>query len=170
MPARSFALVPALLLLQSCAARQTPPETKPSGAHCVKHDATVSAGLAERLAATGDVLSFESAWRSERPGKVAGTISRPNVTQVIRNQGADIKSCYDASFDKLPDDSRGRVVVRFVVDGAGHVPAATIASNELGVPEVACCLAERVTQWAFVPPTTGDFVIIEYPFSVRVQK
>jgi hypothetical protein len=158
----------------SCAARQSTSESTPralDSASCSKLSASeVSPALAEKLAAAKDVLSFEAAWKSEHQATVSGTISRPNVTQVIRAHGADIKGCYEAALAKLPDDSRGKVVVRFVIDATGHVPAATIAADELGVPEVACCLADHVAQWVFAPPSSGDFVVIEYPFSVQVSK
>jgi hypothetical protein len=161
------------LLVSGCASRQPVPDAKPTVAgrtSCSKLQAHVSQALASKLEAAADVISFESAWRSDHPNAVAGTINRPNVVGVIRARGNDIRGCYDAAMDKLPDDSRGRVVVRFIIDSSGRVPAATIAANELGVPEVACCLAERVSEWAFVPPTTGDFVVVEYPFSVKVSK
>jgi hypothetical protein len=122
------------------------------------------------LAAASDVLSFEAAWKSEHQTSASGTISGAEVRRVIRGQGADIKGCYEASFAKLPDDSRGKVTVRFIIDATGRVPAATIAGDELGVPEVACCLAERVSQWTFTPPSSGDFVVVEYPFSVQISK
>ena len=130
----------------------------------------MSPALAEKLTAAGDVLSFESAWRSEHQGVVAGTISRADVVRVVRAQNADIKGCYDAALAKLSGNKSGKVVVRFIIDASGRVPAATIAADELGVPDVACCLAERVTQWTFGPPSSGDFVVVEYPFSVSVSK
>lgn len=166
-----LALVP--LVAPACAARQATPDGTPRGlgASCSKGTAAeASAALAEKLSAAGDVLSFEAAWRSEHQAAVAGTISGADVRRVIRGQGADIRDCYQASLAKLPADSRGKVVVRFVIDKAGRVPAATIAADELGVPEVACCLAERVSLWAFSPPSSGDFVVVEYPFSVQVSK
>lgn len=166
-----LALIPLVAL--ACAARQATPDGTPraQGASCSKGSAAeASATLAAQLAAAGDVLSFEAAWRSEHQSAVSGTISGADVRRVIRGQGADIRDCYQASLAKLPDDSRGRVVVRFVIDARGRVPAATIAADELGVAEVACCLAERVSQWAFSPPSSGDFVVVEYPFSVQVSK
>jgi hypothetical protein len=160
-------------LAAACGARQSTSDSTPhgAGASCSKGSAAqASPALSQKLAAAGDVLSFESAWRSEQQSATSGTINGADVRRVIRGQGADIKGCYQASLAKLPDDNRGRMVVRFVIDRTGRVPAATIASNELGVAEVACCLAERVSQWAFSPPSSGDFVVVEYPFSVQVSK
>lgn len=160
-------------LALSCAARQSGAETAraPESGSCSRLSAAeVSAPLAERLTAATDVLSFEHAWRTEHQGDVAGTISRSDVVRVVRGQTADIKGCYDAALSKLQSNKSGKVVVRFIIDASGRVPAATIAADELGVPDVACCLAERVTQWTFGAPNSGDFVVVEYPFSVSVSK
>ena len=170
---RSGLLVLMSMAALACGARQSTSDSTPrgQGASCSKLSAAeVSSGLADKLAAAADVLSFEAAWKSEHQTSVSGTISRAEVTRVIRAQGADIRGCYQAAMAKLPDDSRGKVVVRFVIDAKGSVPAATIAADELGVPEVSCCLAERVSHWAFTPPSSGDFVVVEYPFSVAVSK
>ncbi|HET8933613.1 MAG TPA: AgmX/PglI C-terminal domain-containing protein [Polyangiales bacterium] len=163
-------LIPMVAL--GCAARQSTSDgtARKQGACSKLSAAEVSSGLAEKLTASADVLSFEAAWKSEHQTSVSGTISRGDVTRVIRAQGSDIRGCYQGAMAKLPDDSRGKVVVRFVIDASGRVPAATIAADELGVPEVSCCLADRVSQWLFTPPTTGDFVVVEYPFSVAVSK
>lgn len=162
--------IPVTMLTLSCAARQTGTE-RAQDSSCSKLSANeVSSALAEQLMAASDVLSFEHAWRTEHPNAVAGTISRAEVVSVVRNQKADIKGCYDSALSKLTSSKSGRVIVRFIIDKSGRVPAAAIAADELGVPDVACCLAERVTQWSFGPPNSGDFVVVEYPFSVSVTK
>ena len=167
-----FGLLPIAVLALSCAARPsgTGARARDSGSCSKLSAAEVSAALAARLTAATDVLSFESAWRSEHQGAVAGTISRAEVKRVVRAQNTDIRRCYDAALSKVTGSKRGRVVVRFIIDATGTVPAATIAADEMGVPEVACCLAERVTQWRFERPSSGDFVVVEYPFSVSVSR
>lgn len=171
---RSAALTALIWMASACAGQpaqpaQTPRHT-PEPSVCVKGaHGPVDPGLADKLAQAADVLTFETAWRTEHTDAVAGTVPRPQVLSVIRGQGAQIRGCYEAAFDSLPENSRGKVVVRFVVDAAGQVPAATIADNELGVPAVACCLAERVAQWRFPAPTAGNFVVVEYPFSVQIS-
>jgi len=165
--------VPVMLLDLSCAARQSVTDTaraQETGSCSKLSAAEVSSALAERLTAATDVLSFEHAWRTEHAGAVAGTISRAEVVRVVRGQNADIRGCYDAALSKLSSSKSGKVIVRFIIDASGRVPAATIAADELGVPDVACCLADRVTQWTFGPPSSGDFVVVEYPFSVSVSK
>jgi hypothetical protein len=175
---RAFQLLPFAIAMfaaiaSACAGQSSKPEQlKISGtAGCSKvAESEVNLALAERLASAPDVLRFENLWKEDHPGSTSGSINRSDVVQVIRSQNDAIKSCYEAELARLPSDSRGRVIVRFIIDGQGHVPAATIAINELGVPEVACCLAERVRDWTFVAPTTGDFVVVEYPFSVSISK
>lgn len=175
---RAFQLLSVTIVLtavfaSACAGQSgKPDQLRISGtAGCSKvAESEVTLALAERLAAAPDVLRFENLWKEDHPGSTSGTINRSDVVQVIRSQGDAIKGCYEAEFARLPNDSRGRVVVRFIIDAHGHVPAATVAANELGVPEVACCLAERVREWTFVAPTTGDFVVVEYPFSVSISK
>jgi hypothetical protein len=173
IPCVLVGFLPVTLLALACAARQSSVEAPraPESGSCSRLSAAeVSSALAERLTAASDVLSFEHAWRTEHQGDVAGTISRAEVVRVVRGQNADIKACYDAALSKLSDNKKGKVVVRFIIDASGRVPAATIAADELGVPDVACCLAERVAQWTFGPPSSGDFVVVEYPFSVSVSK
>jgi|GEM_PF-6599878 len=173
LPCVLLGFVPVMLLDLSCAARQSGTETprvQGSGSCSRLSAAEVSTALAQRLTAATDVLSFEHAWRTEHQGDVAGTVSRADVVRVVRGQNADIKGCYDAALSKLSSSKSGKVIVRFIIDASGRVPAATIAADELGVPDVACCLAERVTQWTFGPPNSGDFVVVEYPFSVSVTK
>lgn len=172
IPCGLLGFVPVVSLALACAARQTGAEgPRLESGSCSKLSAAeVSPALGAKLGAASDVLSFESAWRSEHQGAVAGTISRAEVMRVVRGQNADIKRCYDAALAKLRGSHKGKVVVRFIIDAQGRVPAATIAADELGVPDVACCLAERVTQWTFGPPDSGDFVVVEYPFSVSVSK
>lgn len=159
----------------ACASPKVHPDegAAPGGgpSFCVKgSESELSPTLASKLAAAADVLSFEAAWRGEHPAATSGSVSHPQVVGVIRSHGSEIRGCYEAALARLPDNSRGKVVVRFVIDASGRVPAAALAANELHVPEVACCLAERVSQWTFPAPSEGDFVVVEYPFSVQVSK
>jgi hypothetical protein len=159
----------------ACAGSVQRPDDKPQpragSATCTKgSQAEANPAFADKLAAASDVLSFETAWKLEHPSAVAGSVSRSEVLKVIRGHSDEIRGCYEAGLASLPDNSRGQVVVRFVIDQAGQVPLATLAANELGVPEVACCLAQHVAQWSFPAPTGGDFVVVEYPFSVQISR
>lgn len=169
---RSLAI--AALALSACAGQaartESAHEHRPEPSVCVQGvRGPLSPQLAGKLAEATDVLTFETVWKAEHSDAVAGSVARASVLAVIRGQGEQIRACYEAAMDRLPDNTRGKVVVRFVIDAAGQVPAASIADNELGVPEVACCLAERVAQWSFPPPSAGNFVVVEYPFSVQIS-
>src|ERR1700712_2636273 len=140
----ALALAMTIGIASACAGQPSKPDQlKVSGtAGCSKvAESEVNLALAERLASASDVLRFENFWREDHPGSTSGTINRSEVVQVIRSQSDAIKSCYEAELARLPNDSRGRVVVRFIIDANGRVPAAQIGANELGGPEGACWLA-----------------------------
>lgn len=122
----------------------------------------------KRLEGASNVLDFERAWMDEHPGTAPGTISGSGVRERIRARTADIRGCYESALGRLPS-GKGRVVVRFVVDTRGGVPAVTIASSDFQDPEVGCCVAKAIAKWSFSSPTHGDFIVVEYPFVVRTS-
>ena len=136
-------------------------------------ESVVRAGVAdetrEHLEHATNVLDYERIWRAGNAGIVPGTISGNEVRARIRARNAELLDCYDAALDRLPS-GQGRVVVRFVVDDAGQVPAVTITSNDFKAPDVGCCVAKRVAQWSFPNPVNGDFVVVEYPFVVKMSR
>lgn len=130
---------------------------------------SVSGETVKRLEQAGNVLEYENVWREAHPGSASGTISGSEVRARIRSHTAEIQECYASALDRLPA-GESRVVVRFVVDASGRVPAVSIASSDFEDQTVGCCVAKHAAQWTFPTPTNGGFVVVEYPFVVRTAK
>ena len=60
--------------------------------------------------------------------------------------------------------------MRFIVDADGRVPAVSISANDFGAPSVGCCVAKKVAEWSLPRALEGGFVVVEYPFVVRISK
>jgi hypothetical protein len=129
---------------------------------------SVPANTAERLGRATNIVEYESVWKAANPSAAVGTIDRAAVASAIRAKTREISDCYAALMNKV-DNGRGRIVVRFVIGAIGDVPNLNVSSNDFGDPEVGCCIAKRVAQWSFPAPQAGDFVVVEYPFTVRIS-
>ncbi len=72
--------------------------------------------------------------------------------------------CYDAA---LANDStlKGRVGISVRVASTGQVCSATVASNEMGSPSVAACVANMFRQSGHFPAPTGGCVDATVPIS-----
>ena len=161
----------ALLLTAACASQ---PAARPTHEPLAETCSSVTrAGLGDdvtaRLEQSSNVLDYENIWRDAHPGITTGTISGSEVRARIRSHMNEIYGCYETAFDRLPE-GRGRVVVRFVVDADGGVPTVSITSNDIDDRAVGCCVAKRVAAWTFPKPTNGEFVVVEYPFTVRMSR
>jgi TonB family protein len=158
------------LLLSACASQPAPnsvPQLR--GDTCLSvAEAGVSAATAQQLGAASNLLEYENVWKAGHPAATTGTISGAEVRSTIRGNLAHVQACYEPVLNG-PAAEGGRVVVRFVIDGSGHVVAANIGSNSFGAPEVGCCVVKQVAQWRFPAPVAGGFVTVEYPFVVRIQ-
>jgi hypothetical protein len=128
----------------------------------------VSAAITQRLAKASNLLEYENLWRAEHPELAAGTISGAAVRSQIHADLPRVQACYEAALNGSSDGS-GRVVVRFVIDRSGRVAVANISSNSFAAPDVGCCIVKRVVQWQFPKPAAADFVVVEYPFVVRIS-
>lgn len=122
---------------------------------------------AQSFAAASNILEYEAAFRRAYPAAALGGIGAAEVRAVVRAHTTELSACYEAALAQV-DEASGRVSVRFVIDGQGHVAAAHLASDELGVPGVGCCLVQRVAAWTF-PTVAGGFALVEYPFTVRLS-
>ncbi|MEY4582229.1 MAG: adventurous gliding motility protein GltG [Pseudomonadota bacterium] len=167
-----------LLIATACAAGMAPGQGA-AGAKRVELSAApacssqsragIGAAMELRLERASNLLEYENTWRAEHPDTPTGSVSGAEVRMRIQANKAQLQACYEAAWQDLPDDG-GRVVVRFVIEPDGQVATVHVAANELGVPQVGCCVAKRIAQWSFTGLTQGGFVVVEYPFVVRVAK
>jgi hypothetical protein len=128
----------------------------------------VSAASEQRLASASNVLEYENIWKADHAGATTGTISGAAVRAVVQSKLSQVQACYEMAMDDS-GEAGGKVVVRFVIDASGHVSIAHIGSNSFGSADVGCCLLTRVSQWTFPAPTADGFVVVEYPFVVRIS-
>lgn len=159
-------------LVSACAAT-TPSETSTGSrrgdeACSSLAQAQVSEATSKRLSSASNVIEYQSIWQQEHPGASLGTASQSAIRAFIHSKGPEIRDCYQAALDELPE-GRGRVSARFVIAADGSVPNVSISSSNVMDPEVGCCLATQIAQWTFPAPAGGDFVAVEYPFVVSVS-
>ncbi|HKU38585.1 MAG TPA: AgmX/PglI C-terminal domain-containing protein [Polyangiales bacterium] len=128
----------------------------------------VDADTRERLSRAANVMEYENVWRDAHPQATLGTLRRDELRALVRERTPELQRCYEAALDRLPG-GRGHVAVRFVIDASGKVPSVHVGSSDFDSPEVACCLANHIAGWTLPAPQGGDFVVVEYPFNVRIS-
>jgi hypothetical protein len=94
----------------------------------------------------------------------AGGLSREEIQGTVQLVLPAIKRCYEIGLDQ--DDSlAGKVLVSWVIDGAGEVAAVgEVASALADNGNVASCVAAIVKQLRFPLPAGGGPVFVTYPF------
>ena len=159
----------ALPLMLSCAGSSAPPSDPRHASECARREEPkVDAATSKRLARATNIVEYEAIWKDTHRSAAIGSINRSGVASVIRSKSAEVRDCYDVVL-KQGKNGRGRVVVRFAVDATGEVAHVDVGANDFDEPEVGCCLANRVARWKFPAPVGGEFVVVEYPFVVRVS-
>lgn len=129
---------------------------------------SVDPQVSERLARAANVMEYENVWKDAHPSAALGTLRRDALRSLVRERTPELQRCYEAALATLPGGS-GHVAVRFVIDATGRVPSVHVASSNFDSPQVACCLAKRIASWTLPAPENGDFVVVEYPFNVRIS-
>jgi TonB family protein len=103
----------------------------------------------------------------EEPPVTEGALDPELVRKVIHSHVSQIRFCYEQELSHKPDLA-GRVRVRFTVNGAGDVPAASIAEGtNISDPELRACILSRVRGWQFPAPKGGGSAIVTYPFLLQ---
>ncbi|MCA9668304.1 MAG: AgmX/PglI C-terminal domain-containing protein [Myxococcales bacterium] len=96
---------------------------------------------------------------------VLGSLSRSMIRRVVRRHIDEVRTCYQRA-GAVADF--GRLDVRFVIDGTGHVRSAVprrIAGR--GIDRVARCVSRAVGRWRFPAARGGGIVVVTYPFVFR---
>jgi TonB family protein len=117
------------------------------------------------------------------PGAAAGEAPSPpnekapetRTTQVIQdvvNQNrAKVRACYDAAQKKLPD-LKGDLVLKFTLNPEGGVKSIEqdLEKSTLKSPEVAKCAMDEIKSWKFPPSSRGMDTTVNYPFNFKPKK
>jgi hypothetical protein len=97
--------------------------------------------------------------------KVAGSLSRSEVLQVINSHLHEVQACYERALGGNKTLG-GRVVFEWVVEGNGKPRNVRVRSSTLGNPKVSNCIRSKISSWRFPRPRGGD-VSISFPFLFR---
>ena len=94
----------------------------------------------------------------------SGSIDREAIRRVILANLKVIRTCYNRQLERNPD-LLGKLVLSWDIGEGGRVLAARVKSNELGNPQVAECIMDRLKTWKFPEPPSNQVVVVEaYPF------
>jgi hypothetical protein len=92
---------------------------------------------------------------------IASSSDHDQIRQVVLRHRAAITRCaqgWDA-------DARGKLVVRFVIEGSGRVrQAERDPTSTLAAPEVEACVLDEVRRWRFYKNQHGSDITVAYPF------
>jgi len=97
------------------------------------------------------------------PPEVHGSLSKETIRRVIGRHLSEVRHCYEQRLVSRPE-LQGRVAVRFMINATGAVQVATVASSDLGDPQVGACITGAVQRWIFPAPEGGGAVLVNYPF------
>ncbi len=94
---------------------------------------------------------------------ILGSLDPEIIRRIVRENGAQISSCYETELKQTPGLS-GKIVMKFVINGEGKVAQATKSESQMNNAGVENCLASRILTWEFPKPKGGGIVIVNYPF------
>lgn len=101
------------------------------------------------------------------PPETDGSVDPELIRQVIRAHASQIRFCYEERLASRPDLA-GKVRVRFLIDGQGHVAQASIADGStLDDGPLGACLLSRFRSWLFPAPKGGGTALVTYPVWLR---
>jgi TonB family protein len=90
------------------------------------------------------------------------------IRNTIRPHLGEVKACYDAELAKGPW-FEGKVTVQFTIARAGNVIASGVEESTAKNPPVEKCIADAVRTWTFSKPSSGNTVVVSYPFVLRTS-
>jgi outer membrane biosynthesis protein TonB len=137
----------AALLMISCLACSSAPDTKREGASEVKEPGKSAPSTQEQAA--------------RREGESAD-VDPGALALFVKERLKPIRSCYEEQL-KLNPKLQGKVVVLFSIQPTGRVGEIGIEENTLGNEAVGSCICAVIGSWEF-PFRPGEEVQIAYPF------
>jgi hypothetical protein len=94
---------------------------------------------------------------------IVGALDKELIRQVIEENRAQIRYCYEKELVRTPG-LFGKLGVVWTISASGLVEAVRIKEDTLGNGEVARCVAVKIRSWAFPKPRGGGVVMVNYPF------
>ncbi len=124
---------------------------------------TPSAGTGALPMAANETVENESKPmnETERRAENAARADADGVRFVVHSHLPQVQACYGRAFKE--SSPGGRVDIGFVVTQAGKASKIRTESNTSGAAGLARCLEQRIGEWDFPRPSSGEFELI-YPF------
>lgn len=95
--------------------------------------------------------------------EASGGLDKEVIARVVRAHLGQIKHCYERQLLVDPNIF-GKVVARWVIDGAGKVDTSSVKKTTMGNRNVENCVLSKINGWKFPKPKGGGKVIVSYPF------
>jgi hypothetical protein len=124
----------------------------------------VGYGKGEKAGVQGQGNSFVALETGE--SQVEEGLSRDEVGKVIHSHIAEVRYCYESAMIRNAD-VQGKLVIDFVIQGAGKVKTAKINSSTLNDASLDQCIVGRLMKWQFPKPKGGVDVAVTYPFILK---
>jgi len=100
--------------------------------------------------------------------RVQGSLSREQVSAVIRKHTRRVQACYEKQLVKNPGLA-GRIVFEWTVRTNGSTEGVRVRSSSMQNTQVADCIGDLIKGWTF-PEPDGGAVTITYPFLFRASQ
>ena len=97
------------------------------------------------------------------------SIDKEKIRAVVISHLKEIKKCYEDSLEKNPK-IQGKIVIQWMIGGAGQVLEAHIKSTSLNHPETEKCAVERLKTWVFPIPPPTEVAVVSYPFFLLLKE
>ncbi|MCC7069805.1 MAG: AgmX/PglI C-terminal domain-containing protein [Deltaproteobacteria bacterium] len=99
---------------------------------------------------------------------IMGSLDKELIRRVVRRHLSQLRYCYEKELTRTPG-IKGKVVMKWVINGEGKVTQAQTADTTMRNPNVEGCIATKIKTWTFPRPGGGGIVIINYPFVFRAD-
>lgn len=90
-------------------------------------------------------------------------LTKEEVGRVIHDHMGEIRYCHESAMVYDPK-LQGKALIKFTINPAGRVSAASISESNLGNSPLAPCVVSRLKTWQFPRPKGGIDVTVTYPF------
>ncbi|MCB9778849.1 MAG: AgmX/PglI C-terminal domain-containing protein [Alphaproteobacteria bacterium] len=91
-------------------------------------------------------------------------LSRAEIQVAIQSQMGPIRTCYQRELMRNPA-LKGKVVVRFIIEGDGSVTGVRMRESSMGNQPVETCIVDQVAGMTFPKPKPGKVVPVNFPFN-----
>jgi hypothetical protein len=101
-----------------------------------------------------------------RLDKVAASagLKQAAIEKVFNEKKSQLELCYGRALLKNAG-LKGTLVLKLSLDQFGKVTKVTVVSGTLAAPELRKCIIEKITEWRFPAPSTGQPILVTITLS-----